>query len=66
MKFLKKIPLKIKEATGVFRKEGFKGVTKRYGKKFFIAFFCFYLVRDLILYVALPLLAAKGVISLSK
>ena len=38
---------------------GWKGLLKKHGWKAFAAFFVFYLVRDLILYVAIPLGLAK-------
>lgn len=41
------------------REAGWRGLLKKHGWKVFAAFFAFYLVRDLILYVAVPLGLAK-------
>lgn len=41
------------------REIGWKGLLKKHGWKAVAAFFAFYLVRDLILYVAVPLGLAK-------
>ena len=46
--------------TDIYRKEGFKGLIKKGGWKLLVAFFVFYLIRDLILYVLIPYLIAKG------
>jgi len=54
----------VREATLVFREGGFRGTLRRYGWKLFAGFFLFYLVRDVTLYILLPYLAARGVISL--
>lgn len=53
----------LKEARTVFKEKGFKGVAKRYGWKFFAAFFCYYLLRDLTIYVFIPYLIAKGLLT---
>ena len=52
------------EATLTFRQAGLRGTLKRYGWKLFAGFFLFYLVRDVTLYIVLPYLAARGVLSL--
>jgi hypothetical protein len=54
----------VREATQTFREAGLRGTLRRYGWKLFAAFFLFYLVRDLTLYVVLPYLAARGALSL--
>lgn len=54
----------IREATRVFRASGFKGLLKAYGWRFVALFFVYYLVRDSFLYLLLPWLAAKGLLSL--
>jgi hypothetical protein len=54
----------VREATQTFREAGLRGTLRRYGWKLVAAFFLFYLVRDLTLYVLLPYLAARGVLSL--
>lgn len=53
----------IKEAKGTFREKGMRGVIQKYGWKFFAVFFCYYLVRDLFLYVFIPYMVAKGLLS---
>jgi hypothetical protein len=50
----------IKECRETFKQNGFKGVFRRYGWRVFAVFFCYYLVRDLILYVLIPYLIARG------
>lgn len=46
-----------------FRGEGFRGTFRRYGWKLFAAFFVYYLVRDVTLYILIPYLAAKGALA---
>ncbi len=53
----------LREATQTFRQGGFKGTLQRYGWKLFAGFFLYYLVRDVTLYIVLPYLAARGVLS---
>lgn len=57
---LKKV---VTEAKATFKESGFKGVIKRYGWKAFAAFFVYYLVRDIILYILIPYIIAKGIFS---
>ncbi len=52
-------PKVIREAKQVFREGGLKGVIRRYGWKFFAVFFTYYLVRDVTLYILLPLYLAN-------
>jgi len=52
-----------REYRAVFKKEGFKGLVKRYGWKLIVAVFMYYLIRDSILYILLPYLIAKGLFS---
>ena len=47
----------------IYKEDGIKGLFKKGGKKFIIAFFLFYLVRDTILYVIPFYLASRGIIS---
>jgi MFS family permease len=54
----------VREATLTFREAGLRGTLQRYGWKLFAFFFLFYLVRDATLYIVLPYLAARGVLSL--
>lgn len=42
-----------------WKNEGFKKVIKKYGWKFFLIVFFYYLIRDITLYIILPLLVAK-------
>jgi hypothetical protein len=54
----------IREATATFRKAGFKGILSTYGMRLLAAFVLFYLIRDVTLYIVLPYLAARGLLSL--
>ena len=54
----------VREATLTFREGGLKGTLQRYGWKLFAGFFFFYLIRDVTLYIVLPYLAARGLLSL--
>lgn len=53
-------PKFIREAREVRKQSGFKGLIRRYGWKLFAVFFCYYLIRDSILYILLPYLIARG------
>jgi MFS family permease len=53
----------LKEARATFRQGGLRGTLQRYGWKLFLAFFLYYLIRDTTLYIVLPYLAARGVLS---
>ena len=50
------------EFAEVWRAEGFRGTFKRYGWKLFAVVFVGYLLRDITLYIVLPLLIARGLI----
>ncbi|WP_374073360.1 hypothetical protein [Bdellovibrio bacteriovorus] len=52
-------PKVLREAKQVFREGGIKGVIRRYGWKVFAAFFVYYLVRDVTIYILLPLYLAN-------
>lgn len=54
-------PNAILEIRGVFREAGFRGILKRYGWKLIAAFFAYYLIRDISLYILLPYLITKGI-----
>jgi hypothetical protein len=54
----------IREATRTFRAGGFRGLLRVYGWKLLVAFTLFYLVRDVTLYILLPYLAARGLLSI--
>ena len=43
-----------------FKEGGLRGLFRRYGWKLFAAFFLFYLIRDLTLYVLIPYLIFRG------
>lgn len=49
-----------REYRAVFKKDGMKGLIKRYGWKLVVAVFMYYLIRDSILYILIPYLIAKG------
>jgi len=51
----------IKEARGIFRASGFKGLFAKYRWKMVAVFFTYYLIRDSFLYILLPYLAWKGI-----
>lgn len=51
-------PKILREVRQVFRESGIKGVIRRYGWKVFAVFFIYYLVRDITLYILLPLYLA--------
>lgn len=53
------IKIALNECLAAFKQGGIKAVIKRYGWKTFAAFFIYYLVRDLILYVLIPALFAR-------
>lgn len=56
------IPQKIfKEARELYKAGGFKAVVHRFGWKVFAAFFIYYLVRDLTLYILLPWYLAQKI-----
>ncbi len=45
----------------IIKREGFKALIRKRGWKLFAVIFTYYLIRDLILYVAIPLLIAMQV-----
>jgi hypothetical protein len=53
----------VREATTTFRETGFRGTLRRYGWRLFVAFLLFYLIRDVTLYIVIPVLAARGLLS---
>jgi len=53
----------LREVRDTFRDTGFKGVSRKYGWKLFLAFFVYYLLRDLLIYLLLPYLVVKGVLT---
>jgi len=42
----------------VWKQQGFKALVKQYGWKFFLVVFCYYLIRDITLYLVLPYMVA--------
>lgn len=52
--------LEAKSARTLLRQEGVRAVFRKYGWKLFAAIFAYYLVRDVTLYVLLPMLIFKG------
>jgi hypothetical protein len=58
-RFTPRILLEVKQT---FRQGGFKAVTSRYGWKIFAAFFAYYLVRDVTLYILLPWFIANKLV----
>ena len=55
---------RMRAAVAVFRSGGIRGLVKAYGWKVVAGFVAYYLIRDVTLYILLPWLAAKGVLSL--
>ena len=43
------------------RREGFKTLIRKRGKKVAVAIFTYYLIRDTILYIIIPFAAARGI-----
>ena len=44
----------------IIKDHGFKELIRRRGKKFFLIIFLYYLIRDSLVYVIIPLCIAKG------
>jgi len=59
MNFLK--PKWAREWWAIIKNEGVKAFIKQKGWKFFIAFFLFYLIRDVTLYIIIPYFAIKNI-----
>jgi DHA1 family tetracycline resistance protein-like MFS transporter len=55
---------RMKAAVAVFRAGGIRGLVQAYGWKLVAAFVIYYLIRDMTLYILLPWMAAKGLLSL--
>jgi hypothetical protein len=56
MKFLREVRQTVKQS-------GFRGALKRYGWKLVAAVFCYYLVRDVTLYLVIPYFLTKHLMS---
>ena len=46
----------------ILKRRGFRELLRQRGWKFLVAIFAYYLIRDTILYVALPLCVARGLL----
>ena len=57
------VPKWIKKYIELYREKGFKVFLKEAGWKVFAFIFIFYLIRDAILYILIPYLVAKGLLS---
>lgn len=55
---------RMRQVVAVYREAGLRGLVRRYGWRVVIAFFAYYLLRDLTIYVLLPWLVARGVLAL--
>ncbi|MCB0290881.1 MAG: hypothetical protein KDH97_11560 [Calditrichaeota bacterium] len=45
----------------IVKREGFKALLRRRGKKFLFAILAYYLVRDTMIYIILPYCIARGI-----
>lgn len=57
------VPRIIATEVATWRKLGLRGYVRKRGFRFFAAIFIYYLVRDTTLYIIIPYLLIKGVIS---
>jgi hypothetical protein len=55
-------PRIIQEWTALLREKGLKGFIKAKGWKVVVAIFLYYLIRDSLLYIVIPLMIAQGFI----
>ena len=55
-------PLFIQEWVSLIRTQGIKGFVREKGWKILLGIFMFYLIRDTILYIIIPVLIARGII----
>lgn len=51
----------MKNARGVLRESGIKGLFRKYGWKFVAVVFTYYLIRDVTLYILIPMFIFKSV-----
>lgn len=51
------------EMKSTWKISGFKGLYRKYGLKFFLGFFFYYLVRDVTLYILVPWWIAQKALS---
>jgi hypothetical protein len=52
-----------RECRQLLKSGGFKAVVRRFGWKLFVAIFIYYIVRDFLIYIAIPYLIAKHVLN---
>ena len=52
--------MEVKAARQILKEEGVRALFSRYGWKLVAVIFCYYLIRDLSLYVLLPLLILQS------
>ena len=57
-----KLKILLREMKKTWREAGIKGLYKKYGFKLFLAFFCYYLIRDVTIYILIPWWIAKKAI----
>ena len=57
------VPKWVRKYREVYRQKGFKALIKETPLRIIILIFFFYLIRDVILYVLIPFLVAKGLLS---
>ena len=57
------VPKWVKKYVQIYKERGFKALLKETPAKVLVAVFLFYLIRDLLLYVLIPYLIAKGILS---
>ena len=57
------VPKKIQQLREKIKKEGFRKVLKGMGWKVIAAVIVFYLIRDTVLYIIIPILIARGMFS---
>lgn len=48
------------ETISIVKNYGIRGLIKRRGKKFIVILVCYYMVRDVFLYIVLPFLMLNG------
>lgn len=53
----------VKDFRQTWRTEGAKGTFRRYGWKMIAAVFCYYLVRDVLIYLLIPFWLARQIVN---
>lgn len=59
---LRKVGREIKKAKGILKESGFRALVRQYGWKLAFVVFCYYLIRDSILYLIIPYFLAQKMI----